>query len=200
VPPRQAGSSESQTIRLSPTNAEPLASLSVSKVRVQAAGHVWLIPALDAAAWLQVLLDEQLDVEAIFPGFCGPDVIMEVNRLLISGELTSQDMEEIFFDVLEAASGRRWWITLRLCRFLRAQWDQVGGELAAHGVTPFGVSLSYWLDGAYATCLRLIKEADPKNLTKFTAHLTSPPPGRAKEAFDLEANRAAFRAAMSRAR
>lgn len=201
MPPRPSGSgSEGQSIRLAPTNADPLASLRICKVAVSLAGRTWLIPAHDAAVWLEILLDEELDPEAVFPGLCGPQTVVEVNRLLLDGVVTEADMEEAICDAIEAASGRKWWITLRLCRFLRGNWDRIGGELAANGVTPFGVSLSYWLDGAYATAIRLMLDGDPRQAAKFTAQLTAPLPGRAKESFDLARNQAAFRAAMAQAR
>lgn len=198
--PRQSSSSNPTTIRIAPTNAEPLASLRIYRVAVEAGGHRWLIPATDATGWLEILLAEDLDPEAIFPGLCGPAVIGEVNELLIDGTIGSDEMQAAICDAITAASGRTWWITLRLCRFLRAQWDQVGGELAAHGVRSNGVPLAYWLDGAYATILRLLKDHNPENLTKFTSQLTMPPPGMAREAFDQERNREAFKAAMQRAR
>lgn len=187
-------------MRISPTDVDPLASLGLSKVAVELAGRTWLIPAVDASVWLKILLAEDLDPEEIFPGLCGPDVIVEVNRLIIDGEITMAQMQEALFDIIEAASGRRWWVTLRLCRTLRTTWDRVGGELAANGVTPFGVSLSYWLDGAYATFLRLLIDGDPKNAGRFAQQLVSPPPGLARAAFNQRAAADSFRAAMARGR
>jgi hypothetical protein len=67
-------------------------------------------------------------------------------------------------------------------------------------VTPFGISLSYWLDGAYATILRMLAESDVKQVGRFTSQLTSPPPGLAKENFNRERAAEAFKAAMDRGR
>jgi hypothetical protein len=202
VPRRPSASRDAEggSVRISPTDVDPLASLGLSKVAVELAGRRWLIPAVDASVWLRILLAEDLDVEEIFPGLCGPDVIVEVNQLIIEGSITMAEMQDTMFDVIEAASGRRWWITLRLCRTLRSTWDRVGGELASRGVTPFGVSLSYWLDGAYATFLRLLADGDPKNAGRFAQQLVQPPPGLAKANFDQDAAAASFRAAMNRGR
>lgn len=204
MPPRRrsesAGSGEPQSVRISPTDVDPLASLRVSGVAVDLGDRRWVIPPLPAADWLEVLLDEELEPERLFPGLCGPDVIVEVNQLLIDGTVTVEQMQEAIFDLIEAASGRKWWVALRLCRTIRAGWDRVGGELAANGVTPFGVSLSYWLDGAYATCLRIIGEGDPKQMGRFTAQLVQPPPGLARANFDQKRAAEAFRAAMDRGR
>ena len=202
MPPRRRSESGSEgvQVRVSPTDVDPLASLRISKVAVDLAGRRWLIPALEAATWLEILLDEELDPEALFPGLCGPEVIVEVNDLIILGEITMEQMQEAIFDVIEAASGRRWWVTLRLCRSVRANWDRVGGELASRGVTPFGISLSYWLDGAYATILRLLAEGDVRSVGRFTQQLVSPPPGMAMENFNRDRAAEAFRAAMDRGR
>jgi hypothetical protein len=201
MPPRRGSSSESErVVRIAPTDADPLASLGLYKVQVSLAGRTWFIPALEAAEWLKILLAEDLDAEEIFPGFCGPEVVAEVNRMIIDETITNEELGDAICDAIAAASGRKWWVTLRLCAFLRKGWDRIGGEMAANGVTPFGVSLSYWLDGAYATCLNVIEKGDQRQLTKFTDQLTAPLPGRAKESFDLERNQLAFKAAMGRAR
>ncbi len=202
MPPRRQGESGSSggSVRISPTDVDPLASLRISKVAVDLAGRRFLIPALDAAAWLEVLLDEELDPEALFPGLCAPETIIEVNDLIILGEITMGQMQEAIFDVIEAASGRRWWITLRLCKAIRGSWDVVGGELASRGVTPFGISLSYWLDGAYARIIRLLAENDPRSAADFARQLVSPPPGMAMENFDRDRAAEAFKANMNRAR
>ena len=203
MPPRrpsESGSGEGQSVRVSPTDVDPLASLRISKVAVDLADRRFLIPALEAAAWLEILLDEELDPESLFPGLCGPEVIIEVNDLLITEEITMKQMQEAIFDVIEAASGRKWWITLRLCASVRANWDRIGGELASRGVTPFGISLSYWLDGAYATILRMLAESDVRQVGRFTAQLVQPPPGLAKESFNRDRAAEAFKAAMDRGR
>lgn len=200
MPPRRRSESGSEggSVRVSPTDVDPLASLRISKVAVDLAGRRWLIPAVDAATWLEILLDDPLDPEALFPGLCGPEVIVEVNDLIILGEITMDQMQEAIFDVIEAASGRKWWVALRLCKAIRGGWDRVGGELASHGVTPFGVSLSYWLDGAFATSFRILAEQDPRAAADFTKKLTTPPPGLAMENFNRDRATEAFRAAMDR--
>lgn len=198
--PRPSSSSEGQTIRIASTNAEPLAALDIYKVQVTLGDRTFFIPALPAAEWLKILLADELDAEAIFPGLCGSQAVVDVNMMAINEQITDADLETAITDAISVASGRNWWITLRLCRFLRTNWDRIGGELAANGVTPFQVPLAHWLDAAHATVLRLIEKGDPKQLTRFTDQLVAPIPGRAKESFDLERNQAAFKAAMGMAR
>jgi hypothetical protein len=205
VPGRPRGSAStgetpSTTVRVSPTDADPLAALRISRIAVDLGDRRFIIPALPARDWLEVLLDEDLNPEEIFPGFCGTDDIIAVNQMLLDGEVTMDQMTEAIYSVLEQATGRRWWVAIRLCRTIRAGWDRIGGRLASHGVTPFDVPLAYWLDGAYDAVLGLIMEADPKGLGSFTQKLTAPPPGMAKALFDRTRANEAFRANMNRAR
>lgn len=186
-------------IQLLPTNPDPLASLDVYKVHVHLGDQRFVIPAIDAAGWLKILLDDPLNTEEIFPGLCGPADVVTVNQMMVSGLVSEEELTAAIYDVIEAASGRRWFIAVRLCGYARANWDRIGGELACHGVTPFKVSLSYWLDALYATMIRLIAEGNPKKLTQFTADLTRLPPSEAR-IIDDEAEGNAFLAMMRQAR
>jgi hypothetical protein len=203
--PRSSASpqeSANTSVRVSPTDADPLAALRIYRIAVDLGERRFIIPALPARDWLEVLLAEDLNPEDLFPGLCGTDDVIAVNQMLIDGTVTMEQMSEAIYSVLEEATGRRWWVALRLCRTIRAGWDRVGGRLASHGVTPFEVPLAYWLDGAYAAILDIIMEADPKAVGSFTQKLTAPPPGLAKQAFESQRSKAveAFRSNMNRAK
>lgn len=159
-------------------------------------GETFYVPAMDAARWLEILLAKQIDYEALFPGLCGPAVQMDVNKMILDGDVTNEDLERAILDLVEEVSGRRWWTTFRLCISIRGAWDVLGGELARHGVTPFGVPLSYWLDGAYTTMIDLLlRGPEPKKAEEWTRALTVPPASEGRDV-DLEANSLAFLAAM----
>lgn len=205
MPGRPRGSADqgsTTSVRVSPTDVDPLASLRISRIAVDLGDRRFIIPALPARDWLEILLEEEISPEDIFPGLCDSDDIVAVNLMLAQGQVTMDEMAAALYSVIEAASGRKWWVTLRLCTTIRAGWDRVGGRLASHGVTPFDVSLSYWLDGAYDAILGILGEMDPKAIGTFTARLIQPPPGLAKQAFEAQRSRAvdAFRANMDRAR
>lgn len=194
--------SASAGVRISPTDADPLAALRICRIAVDLGDRRFIIPALPARDWLEILLAEDFNPEDVFPGLCEPDDVVAVNLMLINGEVTMDQMTEALYGVLEQASGRRWWVTIRLARTIRAGWDRIGGRLASHGVTPFDVPLAYWLDGAYAAILEIIMEADPKAVGSFTQKLVAAPPGLAKQVFESQRARAveAFRANMNRAK
>ena len=158
------------------------------------------VPAMDAAGWLEILLADPMVFEDLFPATAGPVAVLEVNQALLLGQVDPEELEKAIKDLLEAVSGRCWWITLRLCYSLRQHWESVGGDLARHGVTPFGVPLSFWLDAAYTTMVRLILEGPkPKVAEEFTRTLTRPPASEGRH-FDEEANSLAFLAAMRASR
>lgn len=202
MPSRKPTAPAKSKIALIPLNPDPVASLRVWGADVELGGQVFHVPARDAADWLTVLLADDLDLEAIFPGFCGPDVQVEVNQMLIDGTTDSEQLEKALCELLEEISGRRWWITVRLSRVLRMNWEIIGGLLASQGVVPTGVSLSYWLDGAYMTLLNhLAKNADqPQKVTDFCLWLVTAPASVAREQRDEIADSQAFLAAMRASR
>ena len=77
----QEGSSTS--VRVAPTNADPLASLRIWRITVDLGDRRFLIPKLPARDWLEILLEDDLNPEDLFPGLCGPDTVLEVNQLLV---------------------------------------------------------------------------------------------------------------------
>lgn len=191
-------SDEPETVAIFPTNPDPLASLGITQITVDFAGQEFVIPALAAVAWLKILLAQDLDLEAVFPGLAGPQAVMDVNNLILDGAGSQDELEQAILDVLEVASGRSWWITLRLCVSVRAHWEWVGGDMARHGVTPFDVPLSYWLDGAYVTMFQGILERTGKAqvVSDWTQALTTPPPSQVRAGAQDTVDRDAFLAVM----
>jgi hypothetical protein len=175
--------------------------LGLPRIFVDFGGHNFQIPPLPASEWLKVLLAESIDLEAVFPGLAGPETIGKVNSLILDGAGSQDELEQVILDVLEVAAGRRWWIALRLCVSVRAHWEWVGGDLARHGVSPFDVPLSYWLDGAYATMIQGIMDRTdkPRRVSEWTRALTDPPPQeRRREVADDDGS--AFLAALRMSR
>lgn len=160
------------------------------------AGRVFKVPAMDAAGWLELLLAETIDYEGLFPGLAGPQAVLEVNQMMLEGQAAEGDLERAILDLLEAVSGRSWWITLRLCFSMRSNWESVGGEMARMGVYPWGMPLGYWLDAAYSTMVDLmLKGPKPKNAADWSRAVAQAPVTEMRE-LDEAANSAAFLAAF----
>lgn len=185
-----------ETISLSPVNPDPVASMRMWGADVSFGDRSFHVPAMDAAGWLELLLAESVDYEGLFPGLAGPGAVAEVNQMILEGEASDEDLLAGIQDLIEMVSGRAWWITFRLCFAIRRNWESVGGELARHGVVPWGVPLSYWLDAAYTTMIEIIMNGPkPKQAADFSRALTQPPPSETRE-IDEEANSLAFLAAL----
>lgn len=186
--------------RLAPTKADPLAALRICGVAVTLPIGGFMVPAVPAATWLEILLAEDFLPEAVFPRLCGPEAVMAVYDGILEGAVDETEISEAVTDILEAVSGRRWWITLRLARVAREHWDTVGGALTLAGIRPDQVSLGAWMDAAYALMIERMANADPKAAAQFTQTLVAPPPGVLRAELDDVAEGNAFLASMRMAR
>lgn len=193
-------STQPQVINLNPINPDPVASLRSWGADVTFGDRSFHVPGMDAAGWLELLLADPIDYEALFPGLAGPDAVFAVNHMIVAGHAGDADLEQAILDLIEAVSGRSWWIALRLCYSVRRNWESVGGEMARMGVYPWGMPLGYWLDGAYSTMIDLIlKGPKPQQAADWSRALTQPPPQESRN-FDEVANTEAFLAALRAAR
>lgn len=191
-----SGGGQPEIIHLSPMGVDPVASMRSWGADVSFAGRVFKVPAMDAAGWLELLLAETVDYEGLFPGLAGPQAVLEVNQMMLEGQAAEGDLERAILDLLEAVSGRSWWITLRLCFSVRSNWESVGGEMARMGVYPWGMPLGYWLDAAYSTMVDLmLKGPKPKNAADWSRAVAQAPVTEMRE-LDEAANSDAFLAAF----
>ena len=109
-------------------------------------------------------------------------------------ELETEQLLELSLDIIEAASGRRWWIALRLIGVMMANWHVLGAEMLLRGVDATRLSLSGWLDVAL---LLAIRNMEPKDVTMFTSQLELPPPEERVEIMeDMEMPRDQFLSIM----
>ena len=74
------------------------------------------------------------------------------------------DLDELFCDLLEEASGRHWWITMRLVSIARNEWERVGADLLLANVDPEKLSLAAWLDAFTLLLIRSLKPEDANML------------------------------------
>lgn len=184
-------------VTLAHTNPDPLATLRMAPLLVQFAGTEYEIPAYPAARWLEILLAEKINLEAVFPGLAGLDAELAVNLAITDLRATQDELLQVIYEVLEAATGRRWWVAIRLCVSLRAHWEWVGGAMARNGLTPFDVPLAFWLDGAYTTMIHeMVKAAvEPQDLNKiadWVRALTVPPASQVRAEASDTMDRDAF--------
>jgi len=182
---------------------DPVASLSRDPIVFDLRGKRFTVPAMAASNWLTLLLKDRLSLTDIIPGLLSEEEQDEVNLGVIDGSVTIEEITTIAEDVLSVASGRDWWVTVRLVTIAKMNWDIIGGELGKLGldwtVTPLGT----WLDVAYSVMRTAIAEGgDSKTaqsrLTKFVNDLERSP-ADPNEELDEEAEAEAFMRAMQMA-
>lgn len=192
--PQQSASADADGpgdfVQIPDVDADPVASLGWVDITVDLLGRSWTIPAMPAAGWLKILWERPFDPDSIFPDLA--DAVAEVEEAILYGQLASDEPTRVACEILEEASGYRWWFTVQLAMAVRAAWPRVGGTLILAGVDPARISLGAWLSAAYACCLDLM---DPKKVTQFVNQLNTPPAGFEVE-LDEERESAAFMAMM----
>ena len=150
---------------------------------------MYTIPAMNAAEWVTVLIAEEFFLWDIVPGLC-PEAEEPVKRGLMTGDLTGAEYRNLCLDVLTLASGRQWWVTLRLIGVARSAWTTIGAELAHVREAPLGA----WLDTVFSVCIDNMREGGtkPEQVQMFLSKLEAPPPGSGVEVPEMEMSRSAF--------
>lgn len=147
----------------------------------------YTIPAQSAADWLKVLMVEDIDVDAIFPGMLVSKDRAAVESVLHQGILTLEDVQEVTLEIISTVCGRPWWVALRLIWGARVSWDALGGEMARHDAAR--LSIAGWLDALFLVMLRSLDDA---KRTMFLMKLEMPPPGWGPDPEELEMSGNAF--------
>lgn len=120
---------------------------------------------------MTILMREDVDLEEIFPGLV-PGAADDVDDALINGSLSFEDLYETCLEILAMASGRKWYVTLRLIGVAKQNWDVIGAELALKGVDANRLALAAWLD---AFVIVLIRNMDQTKVNMFLMKLEAPP-------------------------
>lgn len=172
-------------------NVSPLASLPPRPIEIDAYGKTWVIPAMTAGQWLEILWAEPLDITDIWPGLAG--AFNEMVDAVFDGTTDSEDILAIGCEIIAEASGLDYWVAIRLAACLRISWLQVGGSLLKSGLRPEEVSLGTYL---VATLAFLAENMDPKKAVELFEELGRKPVEERTEDDDLQDARA-FMAAMA---
>lgn len=153
---------------------DPIWSLRVWPVTFTVAGQDFTIPEIPAAGWLEALMAEELNALEVFDGLLSSDDTEDLHDLIWDDQVTLSQLHDLLLEVLDAVTGRPWWIALKLIAVVQAHWDLIGADLALQGVRTDTISIAAWLDVALLTILHNI---DPEKATMFTSQLEMPPPG-----------------------
>lgn len=141
-------------------------------IDVDIGNHTYTIPAMPACDWIPILLSDDPGMDLL--DLIDPDDT--VMAAMICGEIDAVAVTETFLEVITLASGRPWWVTLRLLYAAQGAWDTIGGALTLKGVHAASLPLQAWMDALLAT---VMAHTDPKDQTSMLAKLKAPPPGQA---------------------
>lgn len=156
-------------------------------------GEEFTIPPLPAADWLAALMSEAFSLDDLFPGLLDDEDHDRAVAVLLSDMHELEQFHRLTLDIVELASGRSWWVALRLIGAAVGSWDVIGAELILKQVDPERLSLAAWLDAVLLVMLRSMEE---KDITMFTLKLEAPPPEAQEEAEEMTMSREAFASMM----
>lgn len=171
---------------------DPVASLRPVEVDVQLGQWEYTVPALDAAEWIEVLVDG--GTWAIVPGLLAPEDRVSVMRDYVGGRVTGEEMVTAAHHVLEAAGGRRWWEVERLVQAaIGENWPTIHGKMLLTGMRFDGMPLGAFINAVWALALSSCQKESERSALEW--EVTKPPPGYLEEA--EETGEAEFEAMMA---
>lgn len=198
-PPSAPAEDSNSRVVLPKVPCDPLASLPPTSILIDCAERTWTVPAKMADEWLRVIWTDPLNPDMIFPGFVVEDDADNViTTAMLDGQVEPDDLIMIAMEVLEIASGYRWWFTLRLIAGLGASWSRLGGMLMNSGVDSRTLSLGAWCSAALEMWVANI---EPDKAADLLNALLEAPEGTEEEetAFDEFGDEKEFLAAMTTA-
>jgi hypothetical protein len=163
-------------IPISHVVSDPIASIISSPIDVALLGRRWVIPAMPASSWLQVLMAKEPDLWDIIPGMCDEAELLEdqLTDAMLDDQISFQQITDLCTQTLELASGRPWWVTIRLVFAATRSWEVVGGELAYRCIDAQKIPLGAWLDAVLLIC---VKGMPSEKITMFMSQLEIAPKG-----------------------
>lgn len=168
------GSDDTPAVQVPNLITDPVWSLGLFPIDIEFAGKQFRLPPMRAIDWLVYLMCPQPDMYTLISNIFA-DLEEHLLEQMVESEtdLTIIDLYRLALDVLATASGRPWWVAIRLTAVAADNWHILGPKLIMSGVNAETLSLSAWLD-----CLLLIaiESMDPKDVTMFSLKLESQPP------------------------
>lgn len=146
---------------------DPLASMRCWALELELGGRTFDVPALPAADWWPVLisgdLSQILDFVVSTPG--DP---LDLDELLLTGEVTQDQLAQALTDAVEETSGRPLHAALVLASLAAMHWASINGALVLRGFRWDQQPLGAALDAIYAEVTGRLKK---EQLDEFLALL-----------------------------
>lgn len=164
--------------------ADLLVHLKPCPVDVDFAGRTYTIPAKDALAWVDLVI--QADIWKIFPNLAGQRAVDDCTEALWNGEVSPDDVTRVGLEVISAIADRPWWEVMRIVQVATDAWEVVHVNDAA------GKAFAGWLDQVWSN---ILAHVDPKKRAGFLGQIEAVPKGWETDT-DFDAEEKAFMSAM----
>lgn len=141
---------------------DPLTSMRCWAVEIELGGRTFEVPALPAVQWWPVLTsgDLGLVLDFIPSSSDGPD---DLDDLILSGAISSDDLVQTLTDVIEETAGRSLHAAIVLASVANSQWASVNGTLARSGFRWDKQPLGAALDAVHSVITGRLEKDDLKN-------------------------------------
>lgn len=151
---------------------DPTASLRSWPLSVTVAGRDYQLQALTGMQWLEILLEDPIDLSLILPGLLSGDEEEELEDAMLEGRLTEGEIRDSCWEIVGAVAGRDWWWAMNLIQSVAAAWMVIWGRLVVSGAHLDTMPLGAILDAMYAIC---IERMDKQRKESFDRDLERPP-------------------------
>jgi hypothetical protein len=156
-------------------DVDPIASMRCWALTVELGGRDFDIPPLPAVDWWPVLTGGTAEV---FLDLLRSDSGSDLDEMLLSGQITGDELYSVMSDAIEEATGRSLHVAFVLATVAQGQWPVIGGALAQAGfrwdVMPIGAAL----DAIHAVIMAGLDEGNTRKFQDLLENETISRPGR----------------------
>jgi hypothetical protein len=137
-----------------------LAQLRPSEVKVNVAGHPFVLQATSASQWLGALAVDLDDLCGVMPGLICDDDLELMYEIMQTHADHGERWRNAARTALGRAAGRDWWWALNLSRKALQSWMYVNGILLRQNVSASQIGFPDWLDACYTMLWQNATEED----------------------------------------
>lgn len=166
-------------------NRDPVSSLALWTLDFRLGGEDFTVPAHPASMWMSMLMAPVSPLK-FMTEMLDPADVARFGEVYVNNDV---DLDELIGDLLEAASGRHWWIALRLVSTAQHCWSTVGAALIMAGIHADEIPFAAWLDVFTLKFMGMIK---PEQATLWAMQIEMPPEGEEVAEEELEISRDQF--------
>jgi hypothetical protein len=158
---------------------DPVASLRAAEIEIELGEWVYLVPAMQADEWIEVLAARS--PIAVVPGLLHPEDRVRVLRDLLAKRVSPDEVLTASRQVIEAAGGRRWWTVQRLVESALADgtWAALHGQMLLKGMDLSRITLAGFVNAVFVLALQGCEKQVDRDRLQW--EIDKPPPGFADE-------------------